>query len=220
MPGIAITDHGAMYGVVEFYTEAKARGLKPVIGCEVYLAPRGMRDKDSRADMHYTHLVLLAENQVGYRNLMALSSLGFTEGFYYKPRIDYDTLSAHAEGLIGLGCLAGEIPSLLEEKRFKDKAAALRLNQMFGQGSFYLELQEHGLPGQKEINLELLRLGRETGIPLVATNDVHYVNPEDAKPTRFCCAFKQVKPSRMRTGFDLKLRILFEIRGGNGAFVQ
>lgn len=183
MPGIAITDHGAMYGVVEFYTEAKARGLKPVIGCEVYLAPRGMRDKDSRADMHYTHLVLLAENQVGYRNLMALSSLGFTEGFYYKPRIDYDTLSAHAEGLIGLsGCLAGEIPSLLEEKRFKDaKAAALRLNQMFGQGSFYLELQEHGLPGQKEINLELLRLGRETGIPLVATNDVHYVNPEDAK---------------------------------------
>lgn len=183
MPGIAVTDHGAMYGVVNFYKEAKARGLKPVIGCEVYMAPRGMHDRESRSDSNYSHLVLLAENQVGYQNLMALSSLGFTEGFYYKPRIDYEALAAHSEGLIGLSaCLAGEIPRLLEQGRVYDaKAAANRLNEIFGQGSFYLELQDHGLAGQKEINQGLVQISRETGIPLVATNDVHYVNREDAK---------------------------------------
>ncbi|MGI6140247.1 MAG: DNA polymerase III subunit alpha [Caldicoprobacterales bacterium] len=182
MPGIAITDHGVMYGVVDFYKEAKARGLKPVIGCEVYVAPRSMRDKDYRSDSNYSHLVLLAENQTGYHNLMTLSSLGFTEGFYYKPRIDYETLAAHSEGLIGLSaCLAGDIPKLLEQGRFDDaKAAARRINQIFGQGSFYLELQDHGLPGQKEVNNALIQISRETGIPLVATNDVHYINREDA----------------------------------------
>ncbi|HHY82277.1 MAG TPA: DNA polymerase III subunit alpha [Clostridiales bacterium] len=183
MPGIAITDHGAMYGVVDFYKEAKSRGLKPVIGCEVYVAPRSMQDKDNRNDSNYSHLVLLAENQTGCKNLMALSSLGFTEGFYYKPRIDYEALSKHSEGLIGLSaCMAGEIPRLIEQGRYDDAVkAARRLNQIFGQGSFYLELQDHGLPGQKEINNALVRISMETGIPLVATNDVHYVNREDAE---------------------------------------
>ncbi len=182
MPGMAITDHGVMYGVVEFYQEAVARGLKPVIGCEVYVAPRGMKDKEAHTDGNYTHLVLLAENQTGYRNLMTLSSLGFTEGFYYKPRIDYPTLARYSEGLIGLSaCLAGKVPQLLKQGRYDDAvAAANRLNGIFGQGSFYLELQDHGLPAQREINGGLVRISQETGIPLVATNDVHYINREDA----------------------------------------
>jgi DNA polymerase-3 subunit alpha len=182
MPGIAITDHGVMYGVVEFYKEAKARGLKPVIGCEVYVAPRSRKDKEAHTDSNYAHLVLLAENQTGYQNLIALSSIGFTEGFYYKPRIDYELLASHSEGLIALSaCLAGDIPRLLEQGRYNDAVAlANRLNGIFGQGRFYLELQEHGLPGQKRINEGLAQISRDTGIPLVATNDVHYTNREDA----------------------------------------
>ncbi len=183
MPGLAITDHGVMYGVVDFYKEAKARGLKPVIGCEVYISPRRMQDKEARLDSNQAHLVLLAENQKGYQNLTALSSLGYTEGFYYKPRIDKETLAAHSEGLIGLSaCLGGEIPQLLEQKRYKDALKVAKdWNALFGQGNFYLELQNHGLPGQKEINEALVNISQETGIPLVATNDVHYVNQEDAE---------------------------------------
>jgi DNA polymerase-3 subunit alpha len=183
MPGIAITDHGVMYGVVDFYKEAKARGLKPVIGCEVYIASRSMQDKEAQLDSNHTHLVLLVENQKGYQNLTALSSLGYTEGFYYKPRIDKKTLAAHSEGLIGLSaCLGGEIPQLLEQKRYQDALkAAKEWNAIFGQGNFYLELQNHGLPGQEEINKALVSISQETGIPFVATNDVHYVNQEDAE---------------------------------------
>jgi DNA polymerase-3 subunit alpha len=182
MPGIAITDHGAMYGVVEFYKAACARGLKPVIGCEVYIAPGSMHDKKPRSDGNYNHLVLLAENQVGYQNLMTLSTLGFTQGFYYKPRIDYETLAAYSKGLICLSaCLAGTIPQLLEQRRYDDaRKEAVRLNSIFGQGNFYLELQNHSLPGQEEVNRGLIQISRETGIPLVATNDVHYVRREDA----------------------------------------
>ena len=183
MPGIAITDHGAMYGVVDFYKEAKKRGLKPVIGCEMYVAPRGMRDKESRSDGNYTHLVLLAKNQKGYKNLMRLSSLGFTEGFYYKPRIDYETLAEHSEGLICLSaCLAGDIPRLLQQGLYEDAIkTALRMNEIFGQDNFYLELQDHGLSEQEKVNMALVQISQETGIPLVATNDVHYVSREDAK---------------------------------------
>ncbi|NLC43515.1 MAG: DNA polymerase III subunit alpha, partial [Clostridiales bacterium] len=183
MPGIAITDHGVMYGVVDFYKEAKSRGLKPIIGCEVYVSPRSMQDKEARLDSNNTHLVLLAENQKGYQNLMVLSSLGYTEGFYYKPRIDKETLSTYSEGLIGLSaCLGGEIPQLLEQKRYKEALKAAKdWNAIFGQGNFYLELQDHGLPEQKEINKALVKISQETGIPLVATNDVHYVNREDAE---------------------------------------
>jgi len=182
MPGIAITDHGAMYGVIDFYKEARARGLKPLIGCEVYVAPRRMQDKEANKDSSYSHLVLLAENQTGYKNLMALSSAGFTEGFYYKPRIDYDLLARHSEGLIGLsGCLAGDIQRLLLQDRYKEALElTLRLKSIFAPDCFYLELQDHGLAEQQKVNRELIRLSRETGVPLVATNDVHYIEREDA----------------------------------------
>jgi DNA polymerase-3 subunit alpha len=182
MSSMAITDHGAMYGVVDFYREAKARGIHPVIGCEVYMAPRSMGDKQAHTDSNYAHLVLLAENQTGYQNLVKLVSMGFIEGFYYKPRIDYEVLTQHSEGLIGLsGCVAGDIPRLIQNGQYdKAKALALHLLRIFGEGNFYLELQDHGLEQQKSVNKELLRLSRETGIPVVATNDVHYVDRADA----------------------------------------
>jgi DNA polymerase-3 subunit alpha len=182
MPSIAVTDHGVMYGVVDFYKEAKARGIHPVIGCELYVAPRRMGDKEAHVDSSYAHLVLLAENQTGYRNLMKLCSLGFTEGFYYKPRIDYDTLQEYSKGLIGLsGCLTGDIPKLLINGRYNDaRALALRLKGIFDENSFFLELQDHGLEEQRTVNEGLKLLADETGLPLVATNDIHYIEREDA----------------------------------------
>ena len=183
MDSIAITDHGVMYGVIEFYKQAKAKGVHPIIGCEVYLAPRTMKDKESRTDNNYSHLVLLAETQQGYRNLMQLVSIGFIEGFYYKPRIDYEILSDLSQGLICLSaCLMGDIPRLIQANRFfQAKDLALRLKGIFGQDNFYLELQDQGLAGQKLINEELIKISLETGIPLVATNDVHYVDREDTR---------------------------------------
>jgi DNA polymerase-3 subunit alpha len=182
MDSLAITDHGVMYGIVQFYKEAQKQGIRPILGCEVYVASRSMLDKEARTDKDYAHLVLLAENQEGYRNLMKLSSMGFTKGFYYKPRIDYDVLSEHCEGLICLSaCLAGDIPRLLEAGRYEDaKKLALRLDGMFGRDSFYIELQDHGIALQKQINSQLVQISEETGIPLVVTNDSHYVSREDA----------------------------------------
>lgn len=182
MDSLAITDHGVMYGVVQFYKEAKKQGIKPILGCEVYVASRSMEDKEARADKEYAHLVLLAQNETGYRNLMKLSSMGFTKGFYYKPRIDYDVLGEYCEGLICLSaCLAGDIPRLLEANRYEDaKALAMRLDNMFSRGNFYIELQDHGIPLQKQINPLLIQISNETGIPLVVTNDSHYTLREDA----------------------------------------
>lgn len=182
MTHIAMTDHGVMYGTVEFYKEAKAAGLTPVLGCEVYVAKQNMHDRQGRADREYSHLVLLAENQKGYQNLVHLVSLGWLEGYYYKPRIDYDTLAQYAEGLIGLSaCLSGDIPRLLMQGDYQGaKQLAQRLSDIFGLEHFYLELQEHGIPVQKEVNAQIIRIARETGLPLVATNDVHYINQEDA----------------------------------------
>ena len=182
MDSIAITDHGVMYGVVDFYKLAKAKGIHPIIGCEVYLAPRSMKDREVRTDNNYSHLLLLAETKLGYQNLMHLVSLGFTEGFYYKPRIDYETLSNYSQGLICLSaCLAGDIPRLIQANRYQQaKDLALKLMEMFGQDNFFLEVQDQGLLRQKQLNEELIRISLETGIPLVATNDVHYVNREDA----------------------------------------
>ncbi len=181
MDAVAITDHGVMFGVVDFYKEAKKHGIKPIIGCEVYMAPRSMKDKDGRADRDQGHLVLLVENEIGYQNLIHLVSMGFVDGFYYKPRIDYDILSEYSEGLICLSaCLAGDIQQLLMEDRYEEaKQLALRLHGIFGEGRFYLELQDHGIEIQKKVNLQLVRLSKDTGIPLVATNDVHYVNKDD-----------------------------------------
>ncbi len=182
---VAITDHGVMYGVVDFYKAAKKAGVHPIIGCEVYVATRTRFDKVNRMDGSY-HLVLLCENETGYRNLIKLVSAGFTEGFYSKPRIDKELLEKHHEGLIALSaCLAGEIPRALASGDFeKAKEAALYYQNLFGPDRFYLEIQDHGLEEQKLVLPMIVRLSRETGIPLVATNDAHYLTKEDAKMQR------------------------------------
>ncbi len=182
MPALAVTDHGTMFGVVDFYREAHKAGINPVIGCEVYVAPRSRRQKEPRLDDFQYHLVLLAENEAGYRNLMRLVSAGFLEGFYYKPRIDRALLEESTSGLIALsGCLAGEVPSLLARDEFaKAREVALDLRDLFGRENFYLELHDHGLSEQAAVNRHLYRLAREEGIPLVASNDVHYLSREDA----------------------------------------
>ncbi|MBQ7107344.1 MAG: DNA polymerase III subunit alpha [Clostridia bacterium] len=180
---IAITDHGVMYGAVEFYKKAIDAGIKPIIGCEVYVAPRSRHDKEKFYDSDYSHLVLLCKNEVGYQNLIKLVSLGFTEGFYSKPRIDRDILKEHSEGLIALSaCLAGEIPKLLMKNDYESaKNTALWYRDVFGCDSYYLEMQDHDIYEQKQVNSYLVRLSKETGIPLVATNDVHYITREDSE---------------------------------------
>lgn len=180
---IAITDHGVMYGAVDFYKAAKAEGIKPIIGCEVYVAPRSRFDKVKEYDGEYRHLVLLCKNSIGYRNLTALVSKGFTEGFYSKPRIDEELLSKHTDGLIALSaCLSGEVPKYLLRNDYNAaKETALRYDEMFGRGNYYLELQDHGLDDELRVNPQIKRISKETGIPLVCTNDVHYIEKQDAE---------------------------------------
>jgi len=180
---IAVTDHGVMYGAVAFYKEAKKAGVKPIIGCEVYVAARTRFDTDYDIDSNRHHLVLLCKNEQGYKNLCLLISASFTEGFYIKPRVDIELLRAHSEGLVALsGCLGGEIPKLIMDNRFDEaKAKALELRDIFGNDSFYLEMQDHGFTEQPEVNRGLVKLHRETGIPLVATNDAHYISRNDAE---------------------------------------
>ncbi|HYF82688.1 MAG TPA: DNA polymerase III subunit alpha [Clostridia bacterium] len=182
MESVAITDHGVMYGVVDFYKQAKKQGIKPVIGCEVYVAPRTMRDRDPKQDSSQYHLVLLVKDEEGYSNLIKLVSMAFTEGFYYKPRVDMEALRKYSGGLIALSaCLAGAIPGRIMDGNYEAaKSAALSYNEIFGEGNFYLELQDHGIKEQSLVNQEVIKLSRETGIPLVATNDVHYVEKEDS----------------------------------------
>ncbi len=180
---VAITDHGCMYGVVDFYKAAKKRGINPILGCEVYVARRTRFDKVHELDGESRHLVLLCENETGYHNLIALVSKAWVEGFYNKPRVDWELLQEHHEGLIALSaCLAGEIPRALSRGDYEGaKETALRYEEVFGKGNFYLELQDHGLPEQKRVNPQIIRISKETGIPLVATNDCHYIAPEDSK---------------------------------------
>ena len=180
---VAITDHGVMYGAITFYKEAKKRGIKPIIGCEVYVAPGSRFDKLKINDTAYHHLLLLCKNEEGYKNLIKLVSAGFTEGFYSKPRIDKELLREHSEGLVALSaCLAGEIPRLLSREDYNAaRDAALWYDSVFGRGNYYLELQDHGLIEQKQINPYIIKISEETGIPLAATNDVHYVEREDWK---------------------------------------
>ncbi|WP_148132847.1 DNA polymerase III subunit alpha [Candidatus Formimonas warabiya] len=182
MPAVAITDHGVMYGVIDFYKEAKKSGIKPVIGCEVYVAQRTRFDREPKKDDSPYHLVLLAETQEGYQNLSKLVSFGFLEGFYYKPRVDKELLRQYHKGLIALSaCLAGEIPQyLIQDQYEKAKSLAGEYQDIFGRGNFYLELQQHGIEDQTKVNLGISRIARELDIPLVATNDIHYVNKEDA----------------------------------------
>ena len=172
-----------MYGAVDFYKKAKARGIKPIIGCECYLASRGRKDKVHALDSERYHLVLLCENATGYQNLISMVSKSWTEGFYTKPRIDRELLGKYHEGIIALSaCLAGEIPrALMADDYERAKEKALWYNNVFGQGNFFLELQNHGIREQKQIEPMLIRLSKETGIPLVATNDTHYVRKEDSK---------------------------------------
>ena len=185
MDSAAITDHGVMYGVIDFYKEAKAQGIRPILGCEVYVAPGSRFDRETAiGDDRYYHLVLLAENNTGYSNLMKLVSKGFVEGYYYKPRVDMELLETYHEGLIALSaCLAGEVQRYLTKGMYEEaKRAALRYETCFGKGNFFLEMQDHGIPEQRTVNSGLLRMSEELGIELVATNDVHYTYADDVEP--------------------------------------
>lgn len=183
MTAVAITDHGCMFGAIDFYKAAKAEGIKPIIGCEVYTAPRKLTDKDPNYDKHQGHLVLLAKDMTGYKNLIKIVSKSYVEGFYYKPRTDMDELKKHSQGLIALSaCLAGDVPRAIMNGNYdKARKLAMEYRDIFGNGNYYLEIQDHGLPEQKQVNTEVVRLSRELNIPLVATNDVHYVDKDDAK---------------------------------------
>ena len=204
MTSLAITDHGVMYGVIDFYKEAKANGIKPILGCEVYVSPSSRFEKQAKQGDRYYHLILLAKNNEGYENLTKIVSKGFTEGFYYKPRIDFELLKEYHEGIIALSaCLAGEIPKLISRGREEDaKKVAKKYNDLFGEGNFYLELQNHGIPEQKFVNQSLVRIGKELDIPLVATNDIHYINAEDATAHDILLCIQTGKtvsdPDRMR----------------------
>lgn len=184
MDSIAITDHGVMYGVIDFYKAAKAEGIKPIIGCEVYVAPGSRFDRElGKNENRYYHLVLLAENDTGYHNLMKIVSRGFTEGYYYKPRVDREILQEFHEGVIALSaCLAGEVATYLRQGFYEEaKKAALEHQAIFGKDNYFLEMQDHGIDDQKTVNQGLMRMSQETGIPLVATNDIHYVKESDAE---------------------------------------
>ena len=203
---VAITDHGCMYGVIDFYRACKAEGIKPIIGCEVYVAPRGRTrfQKVHEFDAESRHLVLLCRNEEGYRNLSYMVSQAYLEGFYIKPRIDMDLLREHCGGLIACSaCLGGEIPRLLLADEYeKAKEVALEMRELFGEDGYYLEMQDHGIPAQKRVNAGLVRLHEETGIPLIATNDAHYLRREDAEMQDILMCIQTGKtleePNRMR----------------------
>lgn len=213
MPAVAITDHGVLYGVIDFYREALKQGIKPVIGCEVYVAPRSRWDKEPRIDDNLGHLVLLCKNQEGYRNLVQIVTRAYLEGFYYKPRVDMELLEQYSKGLIALSaCLAGEIPRLILEDRY-DRAVekAQQYQCLFGPGNFYLEMQDHGIPEEKRVCQALCRMSDETGIPLVASNDIHYVRKTDAEAhdVLLCIQTGSVvdEPGRLRfTGSEFYLK--------------
>ncbi len=185
MDSAAITDHGVMYGVIDFYKTCKSEGIRPILGCEVYVAPNSRFDKElTGGEDRYYHLVLLAENNTGYDNLMKIVSRGFTEGYYYKPRVDMEVLNEFHEGIIALSaCLAGEVQRYIQKGLIEEaKKAALKYRDCFGEGNYFLELQDHGMPEQRMVNTSLLQMSKELNIPLVATNDVHYTYADDVKP--------------------------------------
>ena len=209
MDSIAITDHGVMFGVIDFYKEALANGIKPILGCEVYVAPGSRYVKESsEKDNVYYHLVLLAETDEGYKNLMKLVSAGFTEGFYYKPRVDVELLREYKNGLIALSaCLAGPVSkNLLSVNYAKGKEAALLYDGVFGRGNFFIELQDHGLPDERAVNPQLMRIAEETGIPICCTNDIHYIYRDDAKAHEVLLCIQTAKTmadeDRMNYGTD------------------
>ena len=208
MSSLAITDHGCMFGAIDFYKAAKKEGIKPIIGCEVYTAPRGLRDKDPNFDKYQGHLVLLAKDMEGYKNLIKMVSTSYVEGFYYKPRVDINELKKHSKGIIALSaCLAGDVSRALMNRNYdKAKEIAITYREIFGEDNFYLEIQDHQIPEQKEVNVGLVKLSKELGIPLVATNDVHYVEKKDSKIHDVLMCIQMGKtvddPTRMRFGSD------------------
>ena len=203
---VAMTDHGVMYGAVDFYKAAKAAGIKPIIGCEAYIADESMKMKQGAASKIRHHLVLLCENNEGYTNLIKMVSVSFTEGFYVKPRMDKELLKKYSKGIIALSaCLAGEIPSLLTNGNYdRAKAVALEYNEIFGQGNFFLELQNHGLPEEIELVPKLIKLSKETGIPLVATNDAHYLTRDDSKVQKILVCIQTNHTLDEDTGLDFR----------------
>ncbi len=207
MRQLAITDHGNMFGVLKFYKTCKAHDIKPIIGCEFYVAPGSRFDKKGAEHKNrYYHLLVIARNKRGYKNLMELSSRAYTEGFYYKPRIDDELLETYSEGLIGSSaCLAGEIPQLILNGNYEAAVEkALYYQKIFGEGEFYLELQDHGIPEQKEVNPALIRMSKETGLPLIATNDIHYIRQEEAnaQDILICIGTNKKKNQIDRLKFD------------------
>ena len=182
MPALALTDHGTMFGTLEFYNAAINAGIKPIIGLEAYLAPRRMQDKDGQQDRHSSHLILLARNQTGYQNLLKLASISQLEGFYYHPRIDKPTLAEHSEGLIvSSACMSGEISrALLDNDQDRASRTVAWYREVFGADNYYLELQDHNIPELNRLNRSILDLARKTDTPVIATNDVHYIRREDA----------------------------------------
>ena len=207
MPAVAVTDHGNLFAAANFFHEATTRGVKPIIGCEVYVTRGSHKEKRAEGERS-NHLVLLCESNEGYRNLVKLVSSGFLDGFYYKPRIDYDLLAAHSRGLIALSaCLRGEVAEALLEGRVEQaRESAYRLRDVFGKGSFFLEVQDQGIEVEKRVNAELVRLSRETGIPLVVTNDCHYLSRADAHAHDVLLCIQTGKtisdPQRMRFATD------------------
>ena len=203
-PAVAITDHGVMYGAIDFYRACKSAGIKPIIGCEVYVAPRTRFDKVHELDSEARHLVLLCRNEEGYRNLSYMVSCAFTQGFYIKPRIDMDLLRQHCSGLIACSaCLGGEIPRRLQNGDYEGaKAHALEMRELFGEDGYYLELQDHNIPAQRQVNAGIIRLHEETGIPIIATNDAHYLTREDAETQDILMCIQMGKtvddPGRMK----------------------
>ena len=208
MPALALTDHGVMFGTLQFYQAAKKAGIKPIIGCEIYIAPRSMTQKDVKRDARATHLILLAENQTGYHNLMQIATTAQLEGFYYKPRVDKEFLAAHAQGLIALSaCGSGEVPRLLQDNRpQRARKAAEWYRDVFGPDRFFLELQDHDLPEMVAVNRALIEMSRDTGIPLVATNDAHYVRRDQAYAHEVLLSIQTGKtmtdPTRLRMNND------------------
>ncbi len=208
MPALALTDHGVMFGILHFYHAAKKAGVKPIVGCEIYVAPRSMMQKDVKRDAKPTHLILLAEDQTGYHNLMQIATAAQLDGFYYKPRVDKEFLAAHAKGLIALSsCGSGEVPRLLRDNRpQRARKAAEWYRDVFGPNNFYLELQEHDIPEMQEVNPALIDLSHKTGIPLVATNDAHYVRRDQANAHEVLLCIQTGKtmtdPSRLRMNND------------------
>jgi len=204
MPAIALTDHGTMFGVIDFYNAALSNGIKPIIGLEAYLAPNGMKDRDPQADKKSTHLLLLAENETGYHNLLKIASAAQLEGFYYYPRIDHDFLSQHTEGIIwSSGCMTSEIPRLINQGNLE--AARRQLDwyfEIFGPDHFFLELQRHNIPELEAINKTLLEMGKRYQAKYIATNDVHYIEQDDAHLQDILLAIQTgsvlSNPARMR----------------------